>query len=142
MTTNGVKEDTNLLHNLPVDIQKEIMMMVREMTLRPIRDVWIFAWKYRKEKKEICWEKKDFVLVLGDFPAWKQSRGYFNYMWAKHVMKSELRGWGLYSKAGVIEPEKIIGGAETIYCDCGKELIKITNAHIKTKKHQKWLNSH
>jgi hypothetical protein len=137
MTTNGVKEDTNLLHNLPVDIQKEIMMMVREMTLRPIRDVWIFAWKYRKERKEICFEKKDFVLVLGGQRVF--GRSYFNYMWAKHVMKSELRGWGLYSD---IEPEKIIGGRETIYCDCGKELIKITNAHIKTKKHQNWLNSH
>jgi hypothetical protein len=151
MTINGVKEDTNLLHNLPVDIQKEIMMMVnRQKKIEKFFAPWTFAFQERKTRKACAWSE----LVMDQQKLWKKEYnitefrpfeewlyrpfGSLNVLWFDEVwaicMKNELDGafgWGSY-----VEKTKLIK------CECGKEMKVINTNHIKSKVHQSWLNSH
>ena len=153
MTTIGNKEDTNLLHNLPVDIQMYIMDMAnRQKKLSNIFVPWMFAWRERKTRKarhwcELMeeqhkeWEKVYNITEFRGFDEWLYRPfgslrvNSFEEIWA-HCMKNELDGcfgWGPYVKGGIKKEEKMLK------CECGKELKVINGQHLKSKAHQNWL---
>jgi len=153
MTTNGVKEDTNLFHNLPVDIQKDIMMMVnRQKKIEKFFAPWMFAFQERKTRKarawselvmdqQKLWQKEYNITEFRPFEEWLyRPFGSLNVMFFEEVwtlcMKNELDGcfgWGPYVKKLLNQEPKLIK------CECGKEMKVINTNHIKSKAHQSWL---
>jgi hypothetical protein len=131
-------------------------MAKRQKKLSNIFVPWMFAWRERKTRKarQWCelmeeqrkeWEKVYNITEFRSFEEWlyrpfgSLNVLHFDYIWA-YCVKNELDGcfgWGPYVKGAIRkEPEK------KIKCECGSELKIINRSHIKTKKHQNWLNSH
>jgi len=150
MTTNGVKEDTNLLHNLPVDIQKDIMMMVnRQKEIEKFFVPWLFAFQERKTRKARAWselvedqhklwEKVYNITEFRPFEEWLyRPFGSLNVLWFDdvwaHCMENEIDG--CFGLGPYVEKTKLIK------CECGKEMKVINTNHIKSKAHQSWLKN-